>query len=144
MPSLPPQTILLHPCTATSFRLLTSQTLTIITPHGAQVADLLAFNAHDVCETLSNGRTFDYNKTIRLSTGNTLYSNRSNALLRIGEDTVVEEGGRHDFLITPCSRDTFRELYPKNSIVVAEDGSDGVSERWLFRELRIRSQYLRD
>ena len=42
-----------------------------------------------------------------LTTGDPLYSNRSNVLLRIVEDTV----GRHDFLLTPCSADTFRIIY---------------------------------
>jgi uncharacterized protein YcgI (DUF1989 family) len=36
-----------------------------------------------------------------------LYSNRSNVLLRITADTVR----RHDFLLTPCSKDTFRIIY---------------------------------
>ena len=37
-----------------------------------------------------------------------LYSNRSNAMLEIVEDTV----GTHDFLLTPCSVETFRHFYP--------------------------------
>jgi uncharacterized protein YcgI (DUF1989 family) len=36
-----------------------------------------------------------------------LYSNRSNIFLRITADTC----GRHDFLFTPCSKDTFRIIY---------------------------------
>ena len=56
---------------------------------------------------LSSGRTLDYAETIYLSTGHKLYSNRSNVLLEIIEDTV----GRHDFLLTPCSEATFRLCY---------------------------------
>lgn len=97
----------LAPRTGTSFLLNKGQVLTIIDPQGLQVADLLAFNAQDTRETLSNGRTFDYNKTIKLTTGNAIYSNRSNVLLSIVEDTV----GVHDFLFTPCSITTFRLLY---------------------------------
>jgi uncharacterized protein YcgI (DUF1989 family) len=36
-----------------------------------------------------------------------LYSNRSNIMLEIVEDRV----GRHDFLLTPCSKDMFRIIY---------------------------------
>ena len=38
-------------------------------PEGVQVADLLAYNAEDVREAISNGRTFDYSETIQLTTG---------------------------------------------------------------------------
>ena len=83
------------------------QRLTVIDPEGEQVADLLAFNRHDVREVISSGRTLDYASRIYLTTGDPLYSNRSRVLLRIEEDTV----GRHDFLLTPCSTDTFRIIY---------------------------------
>lgn len=83
------------------------ETLTVIDPEGGQVADLLALNAHDVHEVLSSGRTLDYASRIYLTTGDPLYSNRSNVMLEITGDTV----GRHDFLLTPCSKDTFRILY---------------------------------
>ena len=73
-----------------------------------QVADLLAFNREDIGEVISSGRTLDYAETIRLTTGHTLYSNRSNAMLEIVEDTV----GVHDFLLTPCSFATFAHFYP--------------------------------
>ena len=100
----------LAPQTGTSFLLKKGQRLSVIDPNGCQVADLLAFNAADQNEVISNGRTFDYAKRIYLTTGDKLYSNRSNSLLRIVEDTV----GRHDFLITPCSQATFRILYVEN------------------------------
>lgn len=93
----------------TAFRLDAGQTLTVIDPCGVQVADLLAYNAADVREVVSSGRTFDYAETIRLTTGHILYSNRSRPMLRIEEDTV----GRHDFLLTPCSYDTFHHFYPE-------------------------------
>lgn len=83
------------------------QYLTVIDPEGEQVSDLVAFNLHDIRETISNGRTFDYADTIYLTNGHRLYSNRSNVMLEIVEDTV----GRHDFLLTPCSEDTFRIIY---------------------------------
>jgi uncharacterized protein YcgI (DUF1989 family) len=91
-----------------AFRLAAGQTLTVIDPRGVQVADLLAYSAEDLAEVISSGRTLDYAETIYLTTGNLLYSNRSRPMLTIVEDTV----GRHDFLLTPCSYDTFHHFYP--------------------------------
>ncbi len=95
------------PRSGVAFTLQQGQSLTVIDPQGEQVADLLAFNRHDVAEVISSGRTLDYAGRIYLTTGDPLYSNRSRVLLRILEDSV----GRHDFLLTPCSADTFRILY---------------------------------
>jgi uncharacterized protein len=96
------------PRSGVAFWLRQGQTLRVIDPKGMQVSDLLAYNAADVREAISNGRTFDYEETIALTTGNRLWSNRSRPMLSIGEDTV----GRHDFLLTPCSEATFRHFYP--------------------------------
>ena len=95
------------PRSGVAFTLDRGERLTVIDPQGEQVADLLAFNRHDIDEVISSGRTLDYASRIYLTTGDPLYSNRSNVLLRIVEDTV----GRHDFLLTPCSADTFRIIY---------------------------------
>lgn len=92
----------------TAFLLAAGQTLTVIDPRGVQVADLLAFNADDLAEVISSGRSLDYAETIFLTTGHILYSNRSRPMLSIIADTV----GRHDFLLTPCSYDTFHHFYP--------------------------------
>ena len=95
------------PRSGAAFTLDRGQRLTVIDPQGEQVADLLAFNRDDLREVISSGRTLDYASRIYLTTGDPLYSNRSRVLLRIEEDTV----GRHDFLLTPCSADTFRIIY---------------------------------
>ena len=95
------------PRSGVAFRLEEGETLTVVDPQGGQVSDLLAFNADDVREVISNGRTFDYEETISLGKGNRLWSNRSKPMLEIVEDTV----GRHDFLLTPCSEATFRHFY---------------------------------
>jgi len=95
------------PRTGVAFTLDKGQRLVVIDPRGEQVADLLAYNRADVGEVISAGRTFDYANKIYLSTGDKIYSNRSNILLEIVEDEV----GRHDFLLTPCSKDTFRIFY---------------------------------
>lgn len=90
-----------------AFALNAGQKLTVIDPEGEQVADLLAYNRNDVGEVISSGRTLDYLSRIYLTAGDALYSNRSNILLRIVEDTV----GRHDFLLAPCSKEMFRIIY---------------------------------
>jgi uncharacterized protein len=95
------------PRSGAGFRLAKGQHLIVTDPCGEQVADLLAFNADDVGEVISSGRTLDYASRIYLTTGDKLYSNRSNVLLEI----VADDVGRHDFLLTPCSRDTFRIIY---------------------------------
>lgn len=97
----------LPPQSGLGFELARGQILRVIDPQGEQVADFLAYAAADRREWLSSGRSLDYNNTIYLTTGHTLYSNRSNPMLTILEDRV----GRHDFLLTPCSPDTFRLLY---------------------------------
>jgi len=95
------------PRSGTAFELRSGERLKIIDPQGEQVADLVAFNRHDSGEAISNGRTFDYLGKIFLGAGDPIYSNRSRVLFDIVEDTV----GRHDFLLTPCSADTFRIIY---------------------------------
>ncbi len=72
----------------------------------------MAFAAQDMREVLSNGRTFDYEETIRLTTGNRIWSNRSRPMLEIVADSV----GQHDFLLTPCSEATFRHFYPTKPV----------------------------
>ena len=95
------------PRTGVAFAIDKGQTVTVIDPLGQQVADLLAFNRHDIGEVVSSGRTLDYASKIYLTTGDPLYSNRSNVMLEI----VADDVGRHDFLLTPCSKDTFRIIY---------------------------------
>lgn len=97
----------ISPRSGVAFALKKGATLCVTDPEGGQVSDLLAFNAADPREAISNGRTFDYEETIRLTSGNRLWSNRSNALLEIVEDSC----GVHDFLLTPCSEATFRHFY---------------------------------
>lgn len=95
------------PRSGVGFEIAAGQTLMVFDPRGGQVADLLAFTRADIDEVISSGRTLDYASRIYLTTGDPIYSNRSNILLTITADTV----GRHDFLLTPCSKDTFRIIY---------------------------------
>ena len=97
----------LEPQTGVGLRLRRGQVLRVIDPQGEQVSDVVAFAADDTGERLSSGRSIDYNNTVYLTAGHVLYSNRSNPMFTILEDRV----GRHDFLLTPCSPETFEILY---------------------------------
>ena len=97
----------LEPQTGTAFELRAGQQLRVIDLEGEQVADLIAFNLSDKSEWLSSGRTIDYANRIYLTKGDLLYSNRSRPMLAIAADDV----GRHDFLLTPCSPETFEIIY---------------------------------
>ena len=97
----------LAPQTGTAFVVRRGDLLRIVDPLGEQVSDLTAFAHDDPAEWLSSGRTIDYANTIYLTTGHTLYSNRSRPMWTVLEDTV----GRHDFLLTPCSPETFSIIY---------------------------------
>jgi uncharacterized protein len=97
----------LEPQTGAALVVKRGQRLEIIDPQGEQVSDLVSFAEADRREWLSSGRTIDYANTIYLTAGHTLYSNRSRPMWTMIEDTV----GRHDFLLTPCSPETFTILY---------------------------------
>lgn len=97
----------ISPRSGTAFELAQGQLLTVTDPRGEQVADLVAFNARDNREVCSSGRSIDYAGKIFLTVDDLIYSNRSRPMLTIVRDDV----GRHDFSLTPCSRDTFRILY---------------------------------
>ena len=80
--------------------------LRVIDPHGGQSGDVFVLSA-DGAERLSNGRTFDYQGKIYLTTGDALWSDRSNPMLTIVSDDV----GRHDFLYASCTIEMYRLQY---------------------------------
>ncbi|HZH65202.1 MAG TPA: urea carboxylase-associated family protein [Flavisolibacter sp.] len=98
---------IIPPRSGTAFILKKAQRLTVVDIEGEQVSDLICYNLHDKSEYLSSGRTIDYAETIYLTKGHPFYSNRSNIMFRMIEDTV----GKHDFLLTPCSAEMFRIIY---------------------------------
>jgi len=98
---------IIPPRSGVSFILKKDKRLTIVDIEGEQVSDFICYNLHDKAEYLSSGRTIDYAETIYLTKGNLFYSNRSNVMFEMIEDTV----GRHDFLLTPCSAEMFKIIY---------------------------------
>ncbi len=98
---------IIPPRSGVSLILKKGQRLKVVDIEGEQVSDFICYNLHDRAEYLSSGRTIDYAETIYLTKGHAFYSNRSNIMFDMIEDTV----GTHDFLLTPCSADTFRIIY---------------------------------
>jgi uncharacterized protein len=90
-----------------AFRISKGQKLKVIDPQGEQVSDMVLFNAEDLREKISSGKTLDFEESILISKGNFLWSNRSQKLMEILEDT----NGRNDFLLAPCSPETFEIMY---------------------------------
>ena len=90
-----------------AFELKKGQKLKVIDPEGEQVSDMVLFNALDKREKLSSGKTLDFEESILISKGNFLWSNRSQKMMKILEDT----NGRNDFLLAPCSKETFEIMY---------------------------------
>ena len=96
--------IRIAPQTGTAFRLAAGRRLRLTTPTGGQVADLFCFRDGDPEEAFSAGRTLDYADSILIRAGHRLFSNRSRPMLTLEHDDC----GRHDLLLTPCSREMFR------------------------------------
>jgi len=90
-----------------AFFLKKDEILTVIDPRGMQVSDMVLFNSADFGEKLSSGKTLDFEESILITKGNFLWSNRSRKMMEILEDT----NGRNDFLLAPCSKETFEIMY---------------------------------
>lgn len=90
-----------------AFKLKKGEKLKVIDPQGEQVSDMVLFNAEDLREKISSGKTLDFEENILITKGDFLWSNRSNKMMEILEDT----NGRNDFLLAPCSPETFQIMY---------------------------------
>lgn len=93
-----------------AFKLQKGQRLKVVDPKGEQVSDMVLFNAEDKREKISSGKTLDFEENILITKGDYLWSNRSNKMMKILEDT----NGRNDFLLAPCSPETFKIMYGNN------------------------------
>ncbi|UAB80033.1 urea carboxylase-associated family protein [Marixanthomonas sp. SCSIO 43207] len=91
----------------TAFILKKGEKLRVIDPFGQQVSDMVLFNANDIREKISSGKTLDFEESIFITKDHHLWSNRSNQMMKILEDT----NGRNDFLLAPCSPETFSIMY---------------------------------
>jgi uncharacterized protein len=90
----------------TGIKLARGEHIRLIDIEGGQTGDLMALS-QDGRERLSNGHSFDYNGKLLFSTGDVLWSDRSNPMLTI----VADDVGRHDFLYASCSVEMYRMQY---------------------------------
>lgn len=98
---------LIAPQSGVAFTLNKGDTLTVIDPLGQQVSDMVLFNRGDTKERLSAGKTMDFEATMLLTTGHSLWSNRSQKMM----DIKADSNGRNDFLLAPCSPETFEIMH---------------------------------
>jgi uncharacterized protein len=93
---------------ARAFELKKSQILRIIAVEGPQVADLNAFNLHNLKEHFASGRTQSVGG-IHVREGSSLYSipGHENAMMTVIRDPV----GVHNILGTRCSGVVYRKKY---------------------------------
>ena len=105
------ESIRIEPRTGIALEVREGQRLRVVDLEGGQVADLTACAVSDPTEWLANGQTFDYNGSLKMGPGSTLYSNRSRPMLEIVEDPV----GTHCFLYAACSPGMFALQYPELS-----------------------------
>lgn len=122
----------IEPRTGTGIRLKKGQKLKVTDIKGEQVSDFFCYLEKNHKEYLSSGRTLDYMSKIFLTTGDLLYSNRSTPMAKIVEDQV----GRHDFLLTPCSKDTFKIIYGDKA---PHHGCEGNLKK-AFEEFNIKTE----
>ena len=83
------------------------QAVKVVNTHGEQVVDTWAFRANDVSEFMSMDATRATICKLRPSVGNSYYSNRRNAILKVEEDTSP---GVHDTLMAACDNERYSLL----------------------------------
>ncbi|RYD43102.1 MAG: urea carboxylase-associated family protein [Sphingomonadales bacterium] len=104
-------TTVIAPRSTVAFRLSRDQIQRVIDPEGGQVSDLLAFNAPDVRAAISNERTFDYEKTIQLTTGNPVAFN-------IFMNVPVGPDGQIKVLAPPTAPGDFIRLRALDDLII--------------------------
>lgn len=105
--SKPIKRIHIPPKTGAAFTIKAGQIARIIDVEGGQVADLFCCSKDQNDEILSAGHTTDYNGKLFLSTGDILYSSKSNPMFTF----VADQVGKHFMLYAPCSQEMFVKSY---------------------------------
>ena len=96
-------------CSGKRIEVKRGQTITVIDVEGGQVVDFFAEVAGDQTEFLSPGVTIDCNESLRLSIGDTIYTNRYRPMLKV----IADDVGEHD-LIHPCCRPEMYDFFYHN------------------------------
>jgi uncharacterized protein YcgI (DUF1989 family) len=95
------------PKSAHALRLGRGEVIRVIDLDGLQVADLVAYDATNPSEHLSQGFTRANNDKSSIVVGDQLFSNLNRPFFTVMEDTV----GVHDLLFPPCSRFLFENVF---------------------------------
>jgi len=99
--------LVIEPRTGTALTIQKGQFLRVTDIEGSQVVDLVSYSNRDPQQYLSSPRTMDYSNKVYFTTGDLLYSNQSNPMWTILDDTV----GKHCFLFAPCDQKMFELTY---------------------------------
>src|SRR3954447_20310706 len=75
--------------------------------YGTTIADMVAFNRHDLRERFDQARTKTYNSKIWISSGDALMTKANNPLLVITVDGYADQG-THDLQKGMCSGTRFQ------------------------------------
>jgi uncharacterized protein YcgI (DUF1989 family) len=95
--------------TGNAFNVKKGGYITIVDLQGKQVVDFFAVNEDNHNEFLSTGVTIDCNDSLKVTVGDTIYTNLYNEMFEIIEDDVNE----HD-LLHPCCRPEMYDYFYKN------------------------------
>lgn len=93
--------------TGNAFAVRKGEKISVIDMEGQQVADLFAVNFENHAEFFSTAVTIDCKESVKITTGDILYSNLYNPMLTIINDTV----GTNDVLIPCCRIETYAHFY---------------------------------
>lgn len=103
------QEYMIEACNGKRIDVSAGQSITVIDVEGGQVVDFFAEYAENPEEFLSTGVTIDCNESLRLKTGDYIYSNLYRPMFQI----VLDEVGEHD-LLHPCCRPEMYDFFYHN------------------------------
>ncbi len=96
-------------CSGMKIDVKQNDTITVIDLEGGQVVDFFAEAKGNPKEFLSPGVTIDCNESLKLRTGDTIYTNLYRPMMEVVSDDV----GEHD-LLHPCCRPEMYEFFYHN------------------------------
>ena len=99
--------LVIEPRTGTALTIQRGQVLRVADIEGSQVVDLVSYRNRDPQQYLSSPRTMDYSNKVYFTTGDLLYSDQSEPMWTILDDSV----GKHCFLFAPCDQKMFEITY---------------------------------
>ena len=96
-------------CSGKRIEVLAGQRIAIVDVEGGQVVDFFAEVTDMPDEFLSTGVTIDCNESLRLKIGDTIYTNKYRAMMKV----IADDVGEHD-LLHPCCRPEMYDFFYHN------------------------------